>query len=117
MSAHDQVEALKRAVAAITRAQFRVHTPDPAVRERARTLLNRLITAAQREDYRYTGRFIETVGGVRYRLGRAIEVLGDAGEVVETWCTYPVGLCIEDVLIAQLLHLRSSPETFAGRRM
>jgi hypothetical protein len=136
MSTHDQVEALKRAVAAVTRVEFRstwqrwletfdygplggfrqgaagvhVNTPDPAAPKRARALLDRLMTPAQREEYRNTGRFTETVRGVRYRLGGRIEVLGDADEVVERWCTYPVGLCLEDVYIAQLLHLRSSPE-------
>jgi hypothetical protein len=137
MSAHDQVEALKRAVAAIVgrlphhqtagqrwpemfgarlgavhQGAFRVHynPPDPAARERARGLLDRILTPSQREEYRNTGRFTETVGGVRYRLGRGIEVLSDADEVVEAWCTYPLGLCVEDILIAQLLHLRCSPE-------
>jgi len=89
---------------------LRVNAPVLAARERARALLDRLLTPAQREEYRSTGRFTETVGEVLYRLGGNIEVLGDAGEVVERWCTYPVGLCIEDVYIAQLLHLRSSPE-------
>lgn len=80
---------------------------------RSLTLLIRLQTPQQREEFRVTRQFHVTGGrtGTRYRIRAAtlvnIDVLDNDGTVMHRLCAHPTGdVPLYDVLAAQMLHLQ-----------
>lgn len=82
---------------------------------RSLTLLMRLQTPEQREEFRMTRQFHVTGGktGTRYRIRAAtlvnIDVLDNDGMVMHRLCAHPTGdVPLYDVLAAQMLHLQDA---------
>lgn len=80
---------------------------------RSLTLLMRLQTPEQREEFRMTRQFHVIGGktGTRYRIRAAtlvnIDVLDNDGTVMHRLCAHPTGdVPLYDVLAAQMLHLQ-----------
>lgn len=87
--------------------------------ERARALLKSVLTLDQWREYEQHGTItISSQSGVRYRLDKRSRVrnitrLGPGGNKVELLCCHPLeDLPIEDVLLAQKLHLECAEESF-----
>lgn len=102
--------------------QILVHKDSPAARqarERARTLLRSILTPDQWREYERDGTItISSQSGQRYQLNnkgrvRNITRLNQGNVAVEYLCCHPVDdVPIEDVLIAQKLHLECAEESF-----
>lgn len=86
------------------------------VRERAEETLALILTPEQLEDWRRTDSFrLITQAGREYRIRRGIASnvrLIEDGEEVESLCAHPNGVPREDVVIAQVLALRTDEEHF-----
>jgi hypothetical protein len=89
-----------------------------AASERAEATMLLMLNAEQRADWEAYRCFVVTAqSGRRYRINRGtmsnVELLGDAGEVVEWLCAHPElygddddgALPVEDVMLAQMLAL------------
>ena len=78
--------------------------------KRGRSLLCRLLTEQQWDDFERLGTFFVETGGVLYQLGSGrVVVIGDNGAPLESWCVYPAAVPLTDVIIGQYLHLMHSP--------
>jgi hypothetical protein len=87
------------------------------VKGRAHDLLMRFLTPEQAEQYRKTLYFnIIGADGRTYRLGFPMKVdLFDGESLAERWCACIPNAPREDTIVAQLLLLKSDPESL--RRM
>ncbi len=90
-----------------------------AAKERARILLKSVLTPSQWREYEEQGTItISSQSGRRYRLDnrtivRNISRLDENDQVVELLCCHPTeDLPVEDVLVAQKLHLECAEESF-----
>jgi hypothetical protein len=86
---------------------------DRRARRRALTLLLKLMSPEQREEFRVSRHFHVTGGSSRHRYRirvdkiANIDVLGDDGKVKYRLCVLPAGsVPVYDVMAAQLLHLQ-----------
>lgn len=86
------------------------------IRERGEQTLALLLTPEQLEDWRRTSSFrLITQAGHEYKIKRGISgnvKLIEQGEEVESLCCHPSGVSREDVVIAQVLALRTDEEGF-----
>lgn len=87
-----------------------------AIRARAEETLALLLTPEQMADWRRTDSFrLITQAGREYRIRRGIAgnvKLIEQGQEVESLCAHPNGVPREDVVIAQVLALRTDEESF-----
>ncbi|HLS85784.1 MAG TPA: hypothetical protein VK043_05760 [Burkholderiales bacterium] len=108
---------LRRLIAARRRHLEATLAPDRHAYRRARTLLRRHLSPAQRREYERYGAFtVVGPSGRRYRIGYGacinIEVLSRAGTVEYRLCAGPSGVPIPAVMLAQKLMLEAQEAAF-----
>lgn len=89
-----------------------------AAREKARTLLLKLLTTEQKDQLEKL-RYFEVIAGAsrrRYRIREGIagniRLVDPEGREVTQYCCHPAGLPIEDVMVAQKLQIEHDEEEF-----
>lgn len=87
-----------------------------AAEAKAEQLLQRLLTAEQRDSLEKNQHFYLHSAGKKYRIDRGrtgnVKLVDERDEVIESYCIHPSGVPDADTMAAQKLMLEADPETF-----
>jgi hypothetical protein len=87
-----------------------------AAEVKAELLLQRLLTAEQRETLEKKNHFYLYSGGRKFRIDRGqtgnVKLVDEKDRVVQSYCIHPAGVPDADAMAAQKLMLEADPETF-----